>query len=72
MEWIDGLQGELVGLDTAPLIYFIEEHPTYLESMRYFLKLYNDHLTNKRFNRLTRSGIKWNVRKLKTENILLQ
>ncbi len=38
MEWIDGLQGELVGLDTAPLIYFIEEHPTYLESMRYFFE----------------------------------
>ena len=38
MEWIDGLHGELVGLDTAPLIYFIEEHPAYLESMRYFFE----------------------------------
>lgn len=38
MEWIDGLHGELVGLDTDPLIYFIEEHPTYLESMRYFFE----------------------------------
>ncbi len=38
MEWIDGLHGELVGLDTAPIIYFIEEHPAYLESMRYFFE----------------------------------
>ncbi len=38
MEWVDSLQGELVGLDTAPLIYFIEEHPTYLESVRYFFQ----------------------------------
>lgn len=30
MEWIDSLKGELVGLDTAPLIYYIEEHPAYL------------------------------------------
>lgn len=29
MGWVDGLQGKLVALDTAPLIYFIEEHPTY-------------------------------------------
>jgi len=30
MEWIDALRGQLVALDTAPLIYFIEEHPDYL------------------------------------------
>lgn len=30
MEWIEALQGQLIALDTAPLIYFIEEHPTYL------------------------------------------
>ena len=30
MEWIEGLQGEIIGLDTAPLIYFIEENPAYL------------------------------------------
>ncbi|MCI5188890.1 MAG: type II toxin-antitoxin system VapC family toxin [Candidatus Electrothrix sp. AS4_5] len=29
MGWIDELQGQLIALDTAPLIYFIEEHPTY-------------------------------------------
>ena len=31
MEWIAQLQGQVVGLDSAPLIYFIEENPIYLE-----------------------------------------
>jgi predicted nucleic acid-binding protein len=31
MEWIAQLQGQVVGLDSAPLIYFIEENRTYLE-----------------------------------------
>lgn len=31
MEWLAQLKGQIVGLDTAPLIYFIEENPTYLE-----------------------------------------
>jgi len=31
MEWLAQLQGQVVGLDSAPLIYFIEENPTYLE-----------------------------------------
>jgi hypothetical protein len=31
MEWIAQLQGYVVGLDSAPLIYFIEQNPTYLE-----------------------------------------
>ncbi len=30
MGWIDELQGQIVGLDTAPLIYYLEEHPDYL------------------------------------------
>jgi len=30
MEWITQLQGQVVGLDSAPLIYFIEENPTYM------------------------------------------
>jgi predicted nucleic acid-binding protein len=30
MEWLARLQGRIVGLDTAPLIYFIEENSTYL------------------------------------------
>jgi hypothetical protein len=28
MEWIAQLQGQVVGLDTAPRIYFIEQNPT--------------------------------------------
>lgn len=30
MEWLRELHGTVVGLDTAPLIYFIERHPSYL------------------------------------------
>lgn len=29
MAWIDVLKGKVVGLDTAPLIYFIEDNPNY-------------------------------------------
>ncbi len=29
MAWIDALKGKIIGLDTAPLIYFIEENPNY-------------------------------------------
>ena len=38
MEWIDQLQGQLVGVDTAPIIYFIEEHPDYLPLVRPFFE----------------------------------
>jgi hypothetical protein len=30
MEWLTRLQGQVVGLDTAPLIYFIEQNLTYI------------------------------------------
>lgn len=30
MEWLTQLHGKIVGLDTAPLIYYIEENPLYL------------------------------------------
>ena len=36
MEWINQLQGQVVGLDTAPLIYFMEQNPNYIEMMRLF------------------------------------
>lgn len=29
MGFLADVQGQIVGLDTAPLIYFIEQHPTY-------------------------------------------
>jgi predicted nucleic acid-binding protein len=36
--WIDDLQEKTVGLDTAPLIYFIEENPTYIETVGFFFE----------------------------------
>lgn len=36
MEWIDALGGNIVGLDTAPLIYFIERHPSYIAKLKPF------------------------------------
>jgi hypothetical protein len=41
MEWIAQLQGQVVGLDTAPLIYFIEQNPAYLEMMRFFFRAFD-------------------------------
>lgn len=39
MEWLIQLQGQIVGLDTAPLIYFIEQNETYLELVRAFFRV---------------------------------
>lgn len=36
MGWVKELHGTVVGVDTAPFIYVIEEHPQYLESVREF------------------------------------
>lgn len=41
MEWIAQLQGYVVGLDSAPLIYFIEQNAAYLEMMRLFFRALN-------------------------------
>ncbi|OQY52343.1 MAG: PIN domain nuclease [Candidatus Parabeggiatoa sp. nov. 2] len=38
MGWVDALQGQVIALDTAPLIYFLEEHPTYLPIIDPFFK----------------------------------
>lgn len=38
MEWIDDLRGKTVGLDTAPLIYFIEDNPPYSEPLKLFFE----------------------------------
>ncbi len=38
MGWVSGLKGEIVGLDTSPLIYFIEENPRYSEVVRPFFE----------------------------------
>jgi predicted nucleic acid-binding protein len=36
MEWLTQLRGKTVGLDTAPLIYFIEKHPALHPRVRPF------------------------------------
>ncbi len=41
MEWIAQLEGQIVGLDTAPLIYFIEQNPSYIAMMRVFFQALN-------------------------------
>ena len=38
MEWVKPLHGTIVGLDTAPLIYLIEESSTYLPIVRPFFE----------------------------------
>lgn len=38
MEWLIQLQGQVVGLDTAPLIYFIEQNEAYLQRVRAFFQ----------------------------------
>jgi len=38
MEWVNSLKGKVVGLDTAPIIYFIERHPLYVDMMRSFFQ----------------------------------
>ena len=41
MEWLEQLRGQGVGLDTAPLIYFIEQNDTYLDRVRPFFEAIN-------------------------------
>jgi len=36
--WIDGLQGKTIGIDTAPLIYFIEENQNYIGVVKPFFE----------------------------------
>lgn len=38
MGWVDAFRGSIVGLDTTPLIYFTEENPAYIETVRPFFK----------------------------------
>ena len=38
MDWISALRGSKVGVDTAPLIYFIEENPAYLREIGPFFE----------------------------------
>lgn len=43
MAWVDALKGKIVGLDTAPLIYFIEEHPHYAHIVDPFFEALERH-----------------------------
>lgn len=46
MDWLKELEGCIVGLDTAPLIYFIEEHPKYLAVLdAFFLAVKEDKIS---------------------------
>jgi len=38
VEWIEALRGSTVGLDTGPLIYYIEEHPAFLSRIKPFFE----------------------------------
>ena len=38
MEWVRKLYGKTVGLDSAPLVYFVEAHPKYLPIIRPFFQ----------------------------------
>jgi predicted nucleic acid-binding protein len=38
MGWVDVLRGSVVGLDTAPLIYFTEGHPQYVNIINPFFQ----------------------------------
>ncbi len=40
MAWIDALKGKVVSLDTAPLIYFIEEYPNYVSIVDPFFEAF--------------------------------
>jgi hypothetical protein len=34
VEWIEARRGSTVGLDTGPLIYYMEEHPAFLARIK--------------------------------------
>ena len=38
MEWVKSLRGTTVGLDTAPVIYYREKNPSYVDLMRSFFE----------------------------------
>src|SRR5215213_9921096 len=42
MGWVNQLHGKIVGLDTAPLIYYIEEHKDYIDSLDKFFDSLKD------------------------------
>lgn len=41
MGWVENLRGKTVGLDTAPLIFYIEDHPIYADILEPFFEAVN-------------------------------
>jgi predicted nucleic acid-binding protein len=41
LEWVERLHNKVVGLDTAPLIYFIEDHSVYAARLAEFFEAVN-------------------------------
>jgi hypothetical protein len=42
MGWVTRFHGQTIGLDTAPLVLFIEEHPLYNDLLDPFFEDLND------------------------------
>jgi predicted nucleic acid-binding protein len=41
MQWVRAWRGETIGLDTAPLIYFVEQNTEYVELVRLFFEAFD-------------------------------
>ncbi|HJT59390.1 MAG TPA: PIN domain-containing protein [Ktedonobacteraceae bacterium] len=41
MKWLDSFRGKMVGLDTAPVIYYVEKNPQYYDMMHAFFQTVN-------------------------------
>jgi len=52
MEWLKELQGQVVGLDTAPLIYFIEQNEAYNEAYLDLVRAFFHAMSQGEFERL--------------------
>jgi predicted nucleic acid-binding protein len=39
MGWLEGLRGQVVGLDSAPLMYYLEGNAAYIEKIRPFFAM---------------------------------
>ncbi len=46
MGWLDTIKGQLIAIDTAPLIYFIEESPLYLPVVLPFFEALDQQMNN--------------------------
>lgn len=42
MGWVEDIRGKVIGLDTAPIIYYVEKNAGYIEMLRPFFQLVHD------------------------------